>query len=339
MTESLFIAGDWGTTHLRLYLFQHHHRQPLTILASQMGPGVAQLKSQVDSQVESNFEQVFFDLAGHWLDKHGPMPVILSGMVGSNIGWHAAPYIDCPASGKQIVAGRTAFNARGIEFSIISGLRTTNPLGTPDLMRGEELQLLGWMGAVDGPENTLKSAQLVVLPGTHNKWALVRGGKIETFVTALTGELYSLLQNHSVLIANTESADFSDDIFMQGVKLATTLESGQLLQALFATRSRQVLGELSELHASSYLSGLLIGSDVVGSLALMEKEIVGKQIVGKQIAAISSIVLIGDSALSRCYQLALESVGIKAELRDATEIAVSGYEAIYQALYPSPNLS
>lgn len=339
MTESLFIAGDWGTTHLRLYLFQHHPGQPLTILASQMGPGVAQLKSQVESQVESNFEQVFFDLAGHWLDKHGPMPVILSGMVGSNIGWHAAPYIDCPASGKQIVAGRTAFNARGIEFSIISGLRTTNPLGTPDLMRGEELQLLGWMGAVDGPENTLKSAQLVVLPGTHNKWALVRGGKIETFVTALTGELYSLLQNHSVLIANAESADFSDDIFMQGVKLATTLESGQLLQALFATRSRQVLGKLSELHASSYLSGLLIGSDVVGSLALMEKEIVGKQIVGKQIAAISSIVLIGDSALSRCYQLALESVGIKAELRDATEIAVSGYEAIYRALYPSPNLS
>ena len=339
MTESLFIAGDWGTTHLRLYLFQHHHGQPLTILASQMGPGVAQLKSQVESQVESNFEQVFFDLAGHWLDKHGPMPVILSGMVGSNIGWHAAPYIDCPASAKQIVAGRTAFNARGIEFSIISGLRTTNPLGTPDLMRGEELQLLGWMGAVDGPENTHKSAQLVVLPGTHNKWALVRGGKIETFVTALTGELYSLLQNHSVLIANAESADFSDDIFMQGVKLATTLESGQLLQALFATRSRQVLGELSELHASSYLSGLLIGSDVVGSLALMEKKIVGKQIVDKQIAAISSIVLIGDSALSRCYQLALESVGIKAELRDATEIAVSGYEAIYRALYPSPNLS
>ena len=126
---------------------------------------------------------------------------------------------------------------------------------------------------------------------------------------------------------------------MQGVKLATTLESGQLLQALFATRSRQVLGELSELHASSYLSGLLIGSDVVGSLALMEKKIVGKQIVDKQIAAISSIVLIGDSALSRCYQLALESVGIKAELRDATEIAVSGYEAIYRALYPSPNLS
>ena len=339
MTESLFIAGDWGTTHLRLYLFQHHNRRPLTILASQVGPGVAQLKSQVESQVESNFEQVFFDLAGHWLDKHGPMPVILSGMVGSNIGWHAVPYIDCPASAKQIVAGRTAFNARGIEFSIISGLRTTNPLGTPDLMRGEELQLLGWMGAVDGPENTLKSAQLVVLPGTHNKWALVRGGKIETFVTALTGELYSLLQNHSVLIANAESADFSDDIFMQGVKLATTLESGQLLQALFATRSRQVLGELSELHASSYLSGLLIGSDVVGSLALMEKKIVGKQIVDKQIAAISSIVLIGDSALSRCYQLALESVGIKAELRDATEIAVSGYEAIYRALYPSPNLS
>lgn len=313
MTKSLFIAGDWGTTNLRLYLCHYKSRQPLTILATQMGPGVA--------QVEGDFEQIFFDLVRHWFEEYGPIPVILSGMVGSNIGWHAAPYIDCPASAEQIVSGRTAFNARGIEFSIISGLRTTNPLGTPDLMRGEELQLLGWMRAAAGPEN--ETAQLIVLPGTHNKWALVRGDKIETFVTALTGELYSLLQNHSVLIANAESTDFSEDIFLQGVKVATTLESGQLLQALFATRSRQVTGELSEHHASAYLSGLLIGSDMVGSLALMEK----------QMGAILSVVLIGDSALSRCYQLALESVGVKAELHDATEIAVSGYQAIYRAVY------
>ena len=315
MTEALFIAGDWGTTHLRLYLCQHNSSQALNIVATQMGPGV--------SQVQGDFEQIFFDLAGQWFEDHGPMPVILSGMVGSNIGWHAAPYIDCPASAEQIVAGRTGFQARGIDFSIISGLRTTNPLGTPDLMRGEELQLLGWMGAAAGPANKSTSAELIVLPGTHNKWALVRGGKIETFVTALTGELYSLLQNHSVLIANGESADFSDDIFLQGVKVATTLESGQLLQALFATRSRQILGELSESYASSYLSGLLIASDVVGSVALMEK----------QMGRISSVELIGESALSRCYQLALESVDIKAELRDATQISISGYQAVYEAVY------
>ena len=315
MTESLFIAGDWGTTNLRLYLCQYKSSQSLNILATQTGPGV--------SQVSNNFEQIFFDLAGDWLEEHGPMPVILSGMVGSNIGWQAAPYIDCPASAEQIVRGRTAFQARDIEFSIISGLKTLNPLGTPDLMRGEELQLLGWIRTATGPEADM--AQLVVLPGTHNKWALVKGGKIETFVTALTGELYALLQNHSVLIGNTESADFSADIFLQGVKVATTLEPGQLLQALFATRSRQVTGELSELYASSYLSGLLIGSDVVGSLALMEKRMDG----------ISSVDLIGDSALSHCYQLALESVGVKAELRDATQIALSGYQAVYEALQPS----
>ena len=320
MTESLFIAGDWGTTNLRLYLCQHKPSQPLSILATQMGPGV--------SQITGEFEQTFFDLAGDWLEEHGPMPVILSGMVGSNIGWQAAPYIDCPASAEQIVSGRTVFNARGIEFSIISGLKTLNPLGTPDLMRGEELQLLGWMRVAGLKQPT---AQLVVLPGTHNKWVLVKGGKIETFVTALTGELYSLLQNNSVLIANPESADFSADIFLQGVTVATTLESGQLLQALFATRSRQVLGELSESHASSYLSGLLIGSDVVSSLALMEK------LMEKQMDGIASVDLIGDSALSRCYQLALESVGIKAELRDATQIAISGYLAVYEAL--SPQLS
>ncbi len=318
MTDSLFIAGDWGTTNLRLYLCQHKPSQPLTILATQMGPGVA--------QVEDNFEPIFFNLADGWFEKHGSMPVILSGMVGSNIGWQAAPYIECPASAEQIVSGRTVFNARGIEFSIISGLKTLNPLGTPDLMRGEELQLLGWMRVADLKRQTV---QLVVLPGTHNKWALVQDGKIETFVTALTGELYSLLQNHSVLIANPDSAEFSEDVFLQGVKVATTLESGQLLQALFATRSRQVLGELSESHASSYLSGLLIGSDVVGSLTLMKK------LMEKQIDGIASVDLIGDSALSRCYQLALESVGIKAELRDATQIAISGYQAVYEALQPS----
>jgi 2-dehydro-3-deoxygalactonokinase len=315
MTESVFIAGDWGTTNLRLYLCSHNQtpNMPLAVLGTQMGPGV--------SQVKHNFEAIFFDLAGDWLDEHGPMPVILSGMVGSNIGWQAAPYIDCPASAEQIVSGRTGFNARGIEFSIISGLKTTNPLGTPDLMRGEELQLLGWMRAAAD----IQPPQLIVLPGTHNKWALVQGGKIETFVTALTGELYSLLQNYSVLIADAESVGFSDEVFMQGVEVATTLKSGQLLQALFATRSRQVLGELSEVHASSYLSGLLIGSDVVGSLALMEKQMDG----------ITSVELIGDSALSRCYQLALESVGVKTELRDATQIALSGYQAVYEALQSS----
>ena len=323
MTDSLFIAGDWGTTNLRLYLCQHKPSQPLTILGTQMGPGV--------SQINADFEQIFFDLADDWLEEHGPMPVILSGMVGSNIGWQAAPYIDCPASAEQIVSGRRVFNARGVEFSIISGLKTLNPLGTPDLMRGEELQLLGWMRTAGLKQQT---AQLVVLPGTHNKWALVEDGKIETFITALTGELYSLLQNHSVLIANADSAEFSEDVFLQGVKVATTLESGQLLQALFATRSRQVLGELPESHASSYLSGLLIGSDVVGSLTLMEK-LMGKQMekqMEKQMGRISSVDLIGDSALSRCYQLALESVDIKAELRDATEIALSGYQAVYEAL-------
>lgn len=326
MADSLFIAGDWGTTNLRLYLCKQTPKQVLNIVGTQLGPGV--------SQVSDDFEEIFFDLADSWLKEYGPMPVILSGMVGSNIGWHGAPYIDCPASAPQIVAGRTEFKARDIDFSIISGLRTINPLGTPDLMRGEELQLLGWMGAVTGAESDNKSAQLVVLPGTHNKWALVRDGKIETFITALTGELYSLLQNHSVLIAKGESADFSEDIFMQGVTLATTLESGQLLQALFATRSRQVTGELSEAHASSYLSGLLIGSDVVGSLGLMEKQMAALS----PTASVLSVDLIGDSALSRCYELALESMAIKTQRRDATEITMAGYKAIYESLYRDPAL-
>jgi 2-dehydro-3-deoxygalactonokinase len=311
MTESVFIAGDWGTTNLRLYLCEFSDTAVPLVLDTYFGPGV--------SKVEGDFEQVFFDLTSDWLTQYGPVPVILSGMVGSSIGWMIAPYLQCPVSSDQIVSGHIQFQARGLEFSLVCGLRTDNPLGAPDLMRGEELQLLGWMRSV----NDKQTARVVVLPGTHNKWALVKGDKIETFVTALTGEIFALLESHSVLIADAEAAEFSAEIFMQGVNVAQELQAGQLLHALFTTRSRQVVGELSELDASSYLSGLLIATDIIGSVALMEG----------QNDVIASVDLIGDSILCQRYQMALESLGMTVNICNETQVAMAGYGAIYKTLY------
>jgi 2-dehydro-3-deoxygalactonokinase len=312
MTQNVFIAGDWGTTNLRLYLCQFNPSEPTRVLEARTGPGVSQLSDE--------FEQVFFELVGDWLAEHGPVPVILSGMVGSTIGWREAPYLECPVTAEQIIAGRTQFTAGGLEFSIIAGLKVNNPLGLPDLLRGEELQLLGWMRSGSAPQ---AAEQLVALPGTHNKWALVKNGRVETFVTALTGELFSLLQNHSVLIARPEVGSFSKDAFMQGVEAIGKLSGGRLLHAIFSTRSRQVLGELSERDASSYLSGLLVGSDVAGATELF----------GERISNTATVTLIGDSALSHCYQLALAHVGVKVETCDTAQIAIAGYEAIYRSLY------
>jgi 2-dehydro-3-deoxygalactonokinase len=312
MTANVFIAGDWGTTNLRLYLCQFGDSEPTRVLDRLSGPGVSQLNGE--------FERVFFELAGDWIAEHGLVPVILSGMVGSTIGWHEVSYLECPVAAEQIIEGRTQFTAGGLEFSIVAGLRTVNPLGAPDLMRGEELQLLGWMRSVCAVEDT---ERLIVLPGTHNKWALVKNGRVENFVTALTGELFSLLENHSVLVANPGERSFVRDAFMQGVMAVQDLEGGQLLHALFAIRSRQVLGEMSEQDASSYLSGMLIGSDVLGATALLcEKN-----------SGIPAITLLGDSGLCDSYRLVFDHLGFDVEICDATQIAIAAYEAIYKFLY------
>ena len=231
MTEPVFIAGDWGSSNLRLFLCCYNKSAQPDILASQQGPGC--------SKIDNNFEQIFFDLAAGWLDQYGPVPVLLSGAVGSNIGWHTVPYLDCPASPEQIAKGTTKLIVRGLDIWILSGLKTQTLLQTPDIMRGEELQLLGWMLAKGKSEPGVE--QIVVLPGTHNKWALVKDNQVQTFVTAFTGELYSVLEQHSILIDSAHGVISCPLMFFcRAVELAKTLETGQLLNALFGTRSRQI---------------------------------------------------------------------------------------------------
>ena len=307
----MFIAGDWGTSQLRLYLCEYQESAPLTIVANKLGLGI--------SKIDQDFEDVLFDLCDEWLSQYGQMPVLLSGMVGSTIGWHDAGYLDCPLPIDNIVDGRTQFTARGLDISILSGLRTENILGSPDVMRGEELQLLGWKHLTKQTEPT----QLIALPGTHNKWAVVKNGVIDTFLTALTGELFAVLKKHSVLISKTTDVNIDEDTFMEGVQTTENLSDSHLLHALFSTRSRQVVGGYSESDGLSYLSGLLIGSDINGALKLF----------AEQFPEINSITLIGEDSLCHYYQLALKGHNITANIVDSQQIASAGYAAVYQKLY------
>lgn len=309
---NFFIGADWGTSSLRLYLCEYRAPGPSLILETVGGPGVG--------QVAGDFEDVFFGLAGDWISQRGRMPIIISGMAGSTIGWREAPYLRCPVDISQIAEGRLAFEARGLEISIVAGLQTVNPLGAADVMRGEELQLLGWLQD-DGTDS--EQARLIALPGTHNKWALLSKDRIETFVTALTGELFALLKNHSVLITDRNTSEFDEEVFLQGVAAIERLGDAHLLHALFSTRSRQVLGDLPAAQGLSYLSGLLVGSDVIGALALF-REIVPE---------VSSVSLIGEPRLSRRYRLVLERRGVAVYTHDTAHIAIAGYAAIYKHLY------
>lgn len=312
MNEDRFIACDWGTSNLRLYFCAYRDGVSPAILESRAGPGVSRLNEDI--------EAAFFGLADDWITAHGPMPVIISGMAGSSLGWREAPYLQCPVDASQIAEGRITFESRGLHFSIVAGLSATNPLGSPDVMRGEELQLLGWMQLSDTAGD---GTRLVILPGTHSKWVLLRNGRIETFLTALTGELFSVLQSHSVLIAAVESASFDRNAFEKGLATIDRLGDAHLLHALFTTRSRQVSGALSAADAPSYLSGLLIGSDVAGATALFRKTH----------PEIDGVTVIGDSPLAGYYRLALEHFGLRAAVSDTEQVSIAGFEAVYKSLY------
>ncbi len=306
MTHQRFIAGDWGTSNLRLYLCEYASTGS-RILDTRFGAGI--------SQINGDFEERFFNLAQDWLDTHPDTPVLLSGMIGSTIGWKEAPYLSCPVDAEQIAAGRIRFKARGVDFSILAGLRTTNPLGASDVMRGEELQLLGWMRS----QAAQQGRQLFALPGTHNKWALSEDGKVTNFLTAFTGELFALLRNHSILITEQSSFSFNREVFLQGVAAVKELGEAQLVHALFATRAKQVLGEIANEDGLSYLSGLIIGADVKGALTLFTE--------------VSTITIIGEPTLTEHYQLALESFGFTSQSCDPASIAVSGFDTIYQEIF------
>jgi 2-dehydro-3-deoxygalactonokinase len=311
MPKQYFIAGDWGTSNLRLYLCQYLSPQETISLETRYGQGI--------SEIQGDFEETFFNLTQDWLDKYGPMPVILSGMIGSNIGWKEAPYLTCPVDSKQIANGRISFNTRGIEFSILAGLRATNPLDAPDVMRGEELQLLGWMLSQhdQGPHD-----RLFALPGTHNKWSRVIDNKIETFLTAFTGELFSLLRNHSILISDDSAISFNQGVFMQGVRAIENLGGGHLVHALFATRSKQVLGEMATTDGLSYISGLIVGADILGAVNLFTSD---QQTL--------PITIIGEATLSQQYLMVLNYLGFDSDSCDPAKIAISGFTEIYQTIY------
>lgn len=304
---SRYIAGDWGTSNLRLYLCEHDSSGKSQIADTIFGPGI--------SRINNNFEDTFFELAQPWLEQWGAVPVLLSGMVGSTIGWRDAPYLTCPVKAEQIATGRIEFEARGVTISILAGLRTKNPLGSIDVMRGEELQMLGWLHLQEKDHGR----NLFVLPGTHNKWALVENGLIANFLTAFTGELFSLLRDHSILITEKEATSFKKNAFIDGVRTIAGLGEAQLVHALFSTRSKQVLDELASDDAASYLSGLIVGADVMGAHKLF--------------GDFDNVTIIGEPTLSQCYTLTLNHFGIASQNFNSSEIAASGFDAIYQHLH------
>jgi len=270
------IAIDWGTSSLR---GAHLDAQGAVIDERASLQGILNVPA-------GGFEAVFQGQFGDWLGNPDTL-CLISGMAGSRQGWREAPYCQCPSGASDIAAALTWVVPDRV--AIVPGLSCELD-GAPDVMRGEETQIFGALDML-GLADTL-----FVLPGTHSKWAEVRGGRVERFSTAMTGEVYALLRHQSILARTLPPEDgvLHGAAFDAGVERA--MRSASLLRSAFTVRTLALFGRSTPDELASYLSGLVIGEELraQGPLA------------GRQVH------VIGNDALTQRYQRALAGAGAEA---------------------------
>jgi len=281
------IAVDWGTSSLRGARLDETGR----VLEEKSAPlGILNVPN-------GDFAGVFASQFSDWMKPAGTV-CLISGMAGSRQGWAEAPYVTCPAGPDEL-----ARHLHWIErdrIALVPGLSDTQG-DVPDVMRGEEVQIFGAMrlaGLADG---------LFVLPGTHSKWATVRGGRVTGFRTSMTGEVYGLFAQHSILARTLDAnAPLDEAAFRRGVARAGNGEG--LLHNAFGVRALGLFGRLSPAESASYLSGLLIGEELRQQALTQGGE----------------VIVIGASALVERYALALGERG--------TTVRAFGAEATWAGL-------
>jgi len=283
-----FIAVDWGTTNRRAYRIDsvgacvdefEDGKGALSVPKGEFPAAVAEIRERL-----------------------GDHPLLLAGMAGSNRGWVDAPYLPCPVGIDDLVKNLVWADERS---AIVPGVSYIGQ-GRADVMRGEEVQLLGGVAA-----GLVKPEGFVCHPGTHNKWALLRHGTIHIFGTVMTGELFNLLKKHSILADLLQTPVEPNDAFKRGVRRAMDRE--MLGADLFGVRAGVLLGQANKDEASSYASGLLIGADVR---------------IGLTWPAGTRISVIGRPELTRLYATAIQEAGREAIELDGERCFLAGIQEI-----------
>ena len=276
-----FIGVDWGTSSFRAYrvvdgAIIERRASADGILTVPPGGHAATLSAR---------------LAGWPSDG----AIVLSGMIGSRQGWREASYAPCPADASAVAKGRIAWREPGLgEITLLPGLVAHDSRGVPDVMRGEEAQVFGAMRAL-GVE-----VGMFILPGTHSKRVEVRRGRVESFATYMTGEVFAALRDHTILgrLMEADNAPGDGSGFKRGVEEgAQAGPCGDLLHRLFAVRTLGLFGQLPAAELPDYLSGLLIGAELSASPSPAE----------------SGAYVIGSGELTKRYQKGAEILGFALE--------------------------
>ena len=289
MSELDWIAADWGTSHLRVWGMKGTH----AITNAQSDRGMVTLSPP-------QYEHALLELVHDWLPEGRTTLVVACGMLGSRQGWVEAPYraVPCMPQGATLVQAPSS-DPR-LKVVVISGLKQTMPA---DVMRGEETQIAGHLTLNSGWDG------VICLPGTHSKWVHISAGEVVSFQTFLTGEMFRMLADHSILRHGL--AGWEEGGFAQGV--AQGLERPErLLSRLFSLRAEGLLHALAPETARARLSGLLIGAEIAAAKPYW---------LGQRVA------VLGDRMLADLYARALESLSVPVTRHDVTDATLAGLGA------------
>jgi 2-dehydro-3-deoxygalactonokinase len=306
--EARLIALDWGTSVCRAYLVGDggavlaERREPSGIMT------VVPRASSTERSYERAFDRTFEKLCAEWLTSDPEIPVIACGMVGSNHGWAEAKYRRVPTDLMERSVALTTVRTRiGATVHIIPGLIAEGVV--PDVMRGEETQILGAL-VENLRDGTLDSSadRIVMLPGTHSKWVRVAGTTVTDFTTCMTGEFYAWLTTDSTLSRLALRAETADwEAFDRGLDVvASPIGRGGILRTAFSARTLVLTGQLAPDQVDDYVSGLLIGHELAG--------IATSWLAPAPALAPVHVLLCGDPNLNNRYRRALERLEVNATL-------------------------
>lgn len=297
-----WIAVDWGTSSLRIWVIGVDGSILQTISADQ---GMSKL-------APNQYEGILLELCGAWLQTDSATTVIVCGMAGSREGWQQAPYMEAPlavATNEQPIFVPTV-DPR-LSVYITPGLMQMDPA---EVMRGEETQVKGLLSHYPNFDG------IVLLPGTHSKWVVVAHKRIETFSTYMTGELFAILSEHSVLRQALDSNEWSQNDFDSGLMQAFE-RPVDLTTRLFHLRAESLLRKTRPERLKARLSGELIGMELASICAKRDID-----------QATKDIAIIGAPAIAELYQQGLGLIGLSSIVLSNETMTLAGLDSVRQTI-------
>jgi 2-dehydro-3-deoxygalactonokinase len=292
----VWIAVDWGTSNLRAWGIGSDGE---VVAEASSDKGMGKLD-------RAGFEPALLELVGDWLSQERRTLVIACGMVGARQGWIEVPYREAPCRPVfSDVIGSPETRDPRLKVKVLAGIKQLTP--GPDVMRGEETQIAGFLAEHPQFEGTL------CLPGTHTKWVRICAGEIVHFKTFMTGELFNLLATQSVLRHSLGGAGWDKAEFAKSVA-AIEQESNGFAARLFSIRAESLLSGLEPATAKGRLSGTLIGTELAGARDYW---------LGQKLS------IVGNGPQSETYAEALLALGQSPRMVDATHVTLAGLKSAY----------